>query len=302
MNWEEWLRNSKSPPSNTEDDKRGRTERQIRDALRAYRPLNGRDYAVYAKGSYANNTNVRLNYDVDIAVEYRGFFYFDLEFDLKGHEPSSVDIVAPSKDPYTRDEFKGDIRAALDAAFGPSAIEPGRIAFRVREKKTTLPADVVPCWEYRRYDRICSGKPVYHTGSRIYPSGGNQAENYPAQQLENGKAKNVRTGGRYKDMVRAFKRLQTRMVDEGILEEELPSYLTECLVYNVPDSDFGNSRYRDDMRAVLASIFNATLLNGDWNDWEEVNGLKYLFRGNKAWTRQQAHTIADAAWDYMEFD
>jgi hypothetical protein len=298
MNWEEWLRNSAAPPSKTEDEKRARTERQIKDALRAYSPLDGRNYVVYAKGSYINNTNVRLGYDVDIAVEYRGFFYYGLEFDLRGHDPSSVGIT-PSDDPYTRDDFKRDIRAALESAFGRSAIEPGRIAFRVREGKTTLPADVVPCWEYRRYDHPGGN---YHQGTRVYPSIGDPVENYPAQQLENGRAKNNHTGGRYKDMVRAFKRLQTRMADEGVLEEELASYLSECLVYNVADDDFGNFRYRDDMRAVLASVFNETLPNGDWNDWEEVNGLKYLFRGKHSWTREQVHVVADAAWDYLGFD
>ena len=301
MNWEEWLRNSAAPPSNTEDEKRARTEQQIRDALRAYGPLKGRDYVVYAKGSYANNTNVRLDYDVDIAVEYQGFAYYDLNFELKNHDPASLGIGS-SNDPYKRSEFKRDIRAALEAAFGQSAVEVGRIAFRVREKKMTLPADVVPCWEYHRYERLEGGRPIYEQGTRVFPSDGLPIDNYPAQQFARGIAKNKRTGGRYKDMVRAFKRLQTRMADEGVLEEELASYLSECLVFNVPDGKFGHSRYRDDVRAVLAVIFDATLPTGDWNDWEEVNGLKYLFRGNMDWTRKQVHAVADAAWDYLGFD
>jgi hypothetical protein len=301
MNWEQWLRRSAEPPSDNEDKKRERTQDQIRAALSTYEPLKGRNYAVYAKGSYANNTNVRLDYDVDVAVEYRGFFYHDLEFDLKGKPKSVVGLVS-SSDPYTRTEFKRDIGAALEAAFGKSAVKPGRIAYRVREKKTTLPADVVPCWEYRRYDRIENGTPVYQQGARIYPSDGGHVENYPAQQLQNGKAKNNRTGGRYKRMVRALKRLQSALVDSKQLKDELPSYLIECLVYNVPNDAFGHFTYKSDMRAVLMAIFNETLPNGTWNDWLEVNEMKYLFRGDKGWTREQVHSLADAAWNELGFE
>jgi hypothetical protein len=302
MDWEQWLRRSAQPPSDNEDQKRERTEKQIKEALRSYGPLQGRNYAVYAKGSYANNTNVRLDYDVDIAVEYRGFIYYDLEFDLKGKSPESVGI-RPSTDPYTRAEFKRDVQGALEAAFGKTAVESGRIAYRVREKKTTLPADVVPCWTYRRYDRIEWGELVYQQGTRVYPSSGSYINNYPAQQLKNGRKKNNSTDGRYKRMVRALKRLENLLVNDGQLNDELPSYLIECLVYNVPNKAFGHLfSYRADMREVLRTIFNATLPSGDWNDWEEVNELKYLFRGNPNWTREQVHSLANAAWDELGFE
>jgi hypothetical protein len=301
MDWEQWLRRSAEPPSDNEDQKRERTEKQIRDALSSHESLKGRNYVVYAKGSYANNTNVRLDYDVDVAVEYRGFFFSDLMFDLEGQPDSAVDVV-PTTDPYTCAQFKEDVRHALEMAFGKSAVDIGRIAYRVREKKTTLPADVVPCWEYRRYDRIVAGRPVYQQGTRVIPSSGVYINNYPAQQLQNGRDKNNRTGGRYKRMVRALKRLEGRLVSSGQLTEELPSYLIECLVYNVADASFGHSTYRADMRAVLATIFNETLVGGAWNDWEEVNELKYLFRGDKGWTREQVHNLAAAAWNEMGFE
>jgi hypothetical protein len=298
MNWEQWLRNSCSPPSETEDDKRRRTEQQIKDALRDYEPLQGRNYAVYTKGSYANNTNVRLDYDVDVAVEYRGYFYYDLCFDLEG-QPKEAANVVDSTDPYTRAQFKDDIKGALDAAFGASAVSTGRIAYRVRENKTSLPADVVPSWEYRRYDRTENGLPVFQEGSCVFPAGGKRTVNYPARQLAHGTDKNALTGRRYKRMVRALKRLQTRVVAEGLLSEPLPSYLIECLVYNVDNTAFNHDRYLADMRSVLATVFNETLSGGKWNEWEEVHGLHYLFKGTNSWTYEQAHQLADVAWDHM---
>jgi hypothetical protein len=127
MNWEQWLRSAAARPSNNEETNRDRTERQIVDALNDYPALAGRPWRVYVKGSYANNTNVRLNFDVDIAVEYYGYFYFDMALELKGHDQSEVGVV-DTTDTYSREEFKADIRGALEKAFGKSAIKPGRIA------------------------------------------------------------------------------------------------------------------------------------------------------------------------------
>jgi hypothetical protein len=115
MDWEQWLRESGAPPSDTEDEKRKRTEQQVREALQKHPALQGKAYSVYAKGSYANTTNVRLNYDVDIAVEYRGYFYSDLCFDLAGQPQSAVGVVDSQ---YWR--------RSLTRLFRPEIVIPGR--------------------------------------------------------------------------------------------------------------------------------------------------------------------------------
>lgn len=296
MDWDDWLRAAARPPSDTEDAKRDRTEQEIRDVLGRYEPLQGR-YRTYVKGSYANRTNVRLNFDVDIAVEYTGYFYSDLCFDLNGHSQSEVGVV-DSTDPYTREDFKRDINAALVAAFGSRAIEAGNIAYRVREDRTTLPADVVPSWEYRRYDGIdAAGNSIVHIGSRVYPSSGGYKNNFPKIQITRGTAKNDRTNRRYKRMVRCLKKMQTRLVENGTLDSELPSYLVECLVFNVPDYRFNSGSYLDDFRNVVGAVWSALQPDGGWEDWEEVHGLHYLFKGGFAKMRPAAHNLADKAWD-----
>lgn len=300
MNWEDWLNSAAKPPSDHEDSKWQRTLDQVRQSLNAHEPLKDRPWRIYAKGSYANNTNVRLNFDVDIAVEYYGYFYSDLSFELEGKDDSAVGVSA-STDTYTTAQFKKDILNALTTSYGKESIEAGDIAYRIRNGKTTLPADVVPCWEYRRYDSIKNGVPQYHQGSRIFTGSGKIVNNFPAQQLENGTAKNLRTGRRYKRLARALKKLQTRMLQAREIDNELPSYLMECLVYNVPDTMLGQDTYVADMRGVLGTVFNSTLATGDWNDWEEVNALKYLFRGHDKWTYEQVHQFADAAWNHMGY-
>lgn len=172
---------------------------------------------------------------------------------------------------------------------------------RGRSERPCLPTSS-RAGEYRRYDSLVNGVPSYNEGSRIYPSDGGYKDNYPKLQVSNGTAKNNRTRRRYKRMVRALKKLQAKLVADGKLSEELPSYLTECLVYNVPDDAFNNSAYKADMRMVLATIYNATLQDGDINDWHHVHQLQYLFRGTTDWTPAQVRTMADAVWTELGFD
>jgi hypothetical protein len=92
------------------------------------------------------------------------------------------------------------------------------------------------------------------------------------------------------------------MIDNGSTLPELPSYLIECLVYNVPNECFGNTTYLADMRQVLATIFNETLNNGDAaENWHEVHELRYLFKGNADWTVKSVHDFAGAAWVTLGF-
>lgn len=299
--WEATLRAWVRPPSDNEDDKRNKTEEEIKAALRASSLLKPVGYKVYAKGSYANNTNVWRDYDVDIAVECTDFYYHDQTGAAADVKKAAVESkFTPYKGGYTSKQFKADVEQALVDYYGRSAVERGNMAMRVREKKTTLPADVVPCFEYHLvYDTDFWGNVKYDQGTRIYPDKGSHIHNWPQQQYAQGVAKNDATGRRYKRMVRALKRLENELFKKGKLEAELPSFLMECLVYNVPNDQFNHKTYLRDMREVLRHIFNQTLKYEKCKDWLEVSERKYLFRPSQPWTWQQAHDLADQAWDYM---
>ncbi len=72
------------------------------------------------------------------------------------------------------------------------------MAMRVRERKTTFPADVVPCFEYHLiYGLDRQGLLLYHQGTRIFPDRGGRIDNWPQQQRERGNEKNNATGRRY---------------------------------------------------------------------------------------------------------
>jgi predicted nucleotidyltransferase len=300
--WESILRLWAKPPSENEDEKRKKTESQIRDALKASPSLSGMGYKVYAKGSYANNTNVRLDYDVDIAVECTDFYYHDKVGAAADVKKAAVERLFVSwSGRYSREDFKTAVAKALNNYFGATAITEGNIAFRVREKKTTLPADVVPCYEYHYiYDANAIGAPIYYKGTRIFPNKGSHIHNWSDQQLSCGNLKNDATGRRYKRMVRIIKRLENELVDAKVMDD-LPSFFMECLVYNVPNEYFKNRNYKDDLRAVLASIFNASKQSEKCKDWLEASERKYLFHPSQPWTMQQAHDLASNAWNLIGY-
>lgn len=85
---EEKLEGWTGPSSPTEKDKQERTERMIREAFDAHEEFDGyrSKFAIYAKGSYANNTNVKSDSDVDIVIECKDVYYWE------EHDPSAGGI------------------------------------------------------------------------------------------------------------------------------------------------------------------------------------------------------------------
>jgi len=299
--WELMLAAWSKPQSDTENEKRTRTERAITDALNAVDEIRSLPIHVYAKGSYDNRTNVRLDSDVDINVEYTGIAYYDFTDGLQGTTGDEAGFQ-PVIRPYSPAQLKDDVERALAATFTPSAVQRGNKAITLREQNNRLAADIVPCFTYYRYyGRGPGGRLLEHKGTKLFPDRGTPVINWPRQHYDNGVAKNAATGKRFKSLVRILKRLENELV-ANTDAPAVPSYLIECLVYNVPNDAFGHSRLTDDLQAVLAHIWNNTRTGADCNDWVEVNGLKWLFYGSQPWTWQQAHAFADRAWNYVGFE
>lgn len=298
--WEDRLASWTGPASDTEDDKRDRTEREIKKALAAHPGLSRQTVKVYAKGSYANNTNVRLDSDVDIAVENTSIFHPD---GLDEGDVTREEIgFTPYDGPYpTFESFKQAVHEALVDAFGTRAVRRENKCITVRERSTTLPADVVPCWTYHDYYRSPSGRATYQQGTVLWADRNKaRVENYPQQHYDNGVSKNQRTRRRYKETVRVVKRLENEMVDARVIEP-VPSYLIECLVYACPDHVFSRMSWVEIVRGVLGTVYDHTRTREpDGDRWLEVNDIKYLFHPAQKWTQQQAHRFSDAAWDYLE--
>lgn len=290
--WEATLREWARPSSDTEGEKCERAERMIRSAINLYPGFTGSRPKVYAKGSYANNTNVRLDSDVDVVVEWKRAFYYDGR-NVPSFTPAAANIVSTS-DQFGL--FKLHVHVALIKKFGVDAIDPGNKAFDVHENTARVDADVVPCWEYRQY--YGRGPEDFVAGTLLIADDGKEIVNWPAQQRIHGNRKNVSTAGRYKFLTRSWKRLRNEMVARGIpAAVPIRSYLIECLLYNVPDEDFAGPSFLVALRRALAEIVVRISA-----DWVEVNNLKWLFADDQPWTLAQAKSFALSALIYLDGD
>ena len=290
--WESTFRSWGQAPSQTELDKCDNAERAIRKAIAANSSLAARSISVFAQGSYANRTNVRQDSDVDICVLCRDVFYYDLPF---GVLPESFGFTSVN---YEYARFKNEVGAALSDYFGYSAVTRGNKAFDVHANSYRVDADVVPAFKYRWYTSVSA----YHEGTKFLPDDGGEIINWPHQSYANGVSKNQQTGDRFKAMVRIMKRLRNEMSEAAIrAAKPIPSFLNECLVWNVPNEGFGHNTFKGDVGYVIADLWKNTRTVDSCGTWGEINELKSLFRGGQVWTREQTNTFLQAGWDYVGF-
>jgi hypothetical protein len=293
MSLEDKLCGWTGPSSATEQDKQDRTERMIRDAVREHAAFDNCDLTVYAKGSYANNTNVKADSDVDIAVQCGDVMYWEEASDGAGLPGSPYTSI------WTPTKLRSELRTALEAKFPGQVDSSGSTAFRINSSSARVDADVVPCFDYRYYLSTSN----FRDGAKVFKTNGESFENFPAQQLENGRAKNIRTNLRYKKAVRIMKRVENVMFEADV-HDAVPSYFVECLVYRCPDSILLRSTWTEVVRGVILHIWES--LEGpepstESERWLEVNDCKFLFHQSQEWTRSDGRSFVKAAWNYLGY-
>lgn len=295
--WEDVFRTWGSAPSTTEQTKCENAERAICKAIDASGKLNVRDIEVFAQGSYANRTNVPQDSDVDICILCKDAFFTDYSLSKDMND----DVLEYIPTSFLYQDFKNDVHAALKLYFGTASVTRGNKAFNVHANTYRLDADVVPCLEHRRVLGTPENNWIEY-GTELHSDNGGQIINWPRQNYDNGVAKNDATGRRFKAMVRIFKRLRYEMIDNGHeAAEPIPSFLLECLAWNVPNEGFGHDEYCDDVRYSIAHLWNETRTDEQCSEWGEINELKYLFCPVQPWTREQVNSFLDAAWNYIGF-
>jgi hypothetical protein len=290
--WEDIFNQWSKPPGKTEQDKCENAEKAIRDAIAVNDRLKYRDIKVFPQGSYHNNTNVRKDSDVDIAVVCYDVFFTDYP------DGTSDETFGNKSSDYSYTTYKNEVEEALVKHFGRTSVKQGNKAFDIKENSYHVEADVAPFFEHRRYHKSGS----YLSGVELRPDNGipDKVINWPDRHYKNGVSKNNDTGRRYKSLVRIIKSLSNHMAEENVSQaQNIMGFLIECLVWNVPNDHFGYDTLRSDVRRCLACLFNNTMKYDKCSEWGEVSELKYLFRGPQKWTREQAHNFIDAAWDYL---
>lgn len=298
-NVEGLLRRYTKPSSEAEQERQDAAEVLVREAVAAAPALAGLKLSVVPKGSYKNNTNVRLDSDVDVAVVSHEVAYWD-DSQLPASDRTRI-VHRPATNWLEPAQLRAALVTACERVAGKANVHPGRVSIQidaVQSRRTSV--DVVPSYDFRRYVRRADGSIGMHTGMRVVPTSGSTLTNWPDQQYKNGVAKNTRTGTRYKQLVRVMKNVENDLVAAGRIAE-LPSYFIECLVYNVPDAAFGHSTLTEDARETILSIYNFTKDDASSHQTLEVNGMKWLFRSGQTWTPALAKDFATKAWNQLGF-
>ncbi len=308
-NWHAIFETWQKPPSDTEQEKADNAARMIGDALRADSSLGGRDFTVYASGSYRNNTNVRLDSDVDTAVVFNEAWFCSYPED----ERPNAELLGFVDAKYGLPQFRDDIEKALVKAFGRAGVTAGDKAFDVHENSYRLDADAAVFLQHRRYtgDQNASGGWLYWEGVEMRPrkDPSKRIINWHQQHYDQGVARNEATKRRFKRVTRILKRLRNEMLTEGdqaqkAAAEKAPSFLIECLVFNAPDDNFNRAdHYYDDVKAVVATMWTRTKPGAEdvHSKLVEVSRMKYLFRSGQPWAVADAHEFLLQAWQYVGF-
>jgi hypothetical protein len=232
-----------------------------------------KDFSILFQGSYGNATNVYRDSDVDIVIRLNQTFYSDLS-KLESGAKSSFNAKYPDVT-YGYDEFKADVFSWLTSKFG-SDVKPGKKAFFIKGNNLRRDVDILVCAKLRRYREGSTGTDVqYDEGICFFLPDRTRIVNFPQQHADNCTTKHQSSNHWFKRIVRVYKNMRSRMVDDGFLEAGVaPSYFIEGMLWNVPDGSFGKT-----IEDSFVNTFN-WLLQVDKTQLACANDLHWLVRDN----------------------
>jgi hypothetical protein len=301
--WKGLFTSWSKPPSDTEEAKAARAATMIREAIAEHAPLQQKRTSVYATGSYRNNTNTRFESDIDIAVILHDCFFSEYP---AGTPPQATDLGNVGVR-YGLSEFREDVGDALVGKFGRPGVSRGAKAFDVHANTVRLDADVAVFLEHRRYTGRRNADGTWHFLEGVEMRGTNNARiiNWHKEHYSNGVIKNDRTCRRYKRVARILKRLRDDMQSSSDTATRsaanVPSFLLECLAYNASDDCYQRDHLYDDVRAVIAEMWNKTTAETEDLVLVEVSGMKRLFGSPQPWSKGDAHAFLLSAWQHVGF-
>jgi len=272
---ESQLENFSKPISDSEEQRCKNMINMIKDAINDYYnntndyKMKIDNYEIFLQGSYANNTNVKQNSDVDICVMYKNVFRYRM--------PSGYSLDGKYSDStLSYKELRDSIKNALIKKFGESRVIDKNKAIRILSNTYTTDADVVVAFQYRYY----TNQDNFKEGIAYTALDGTNVVNYPKIHIENGNKKNIATNHMYKKMVRIFKKIMYDMQDDNIdLSKEVKGFVLECMCYNYPNDklyQYMDTKYTENLKNMINYFINNSL-----SLWKEVNEIKELFGTEK---------------------
>jgi hypothetical protein len=297
--WNSWLESAEKPASDHEEAKIMRAATLVTDIVNSNTWMLLQGVSVQPQGSYFNNTNVRLEADMDLRMEVP---HIKVEY-MPGVTPAETSHIMTYTDgPRSYAEINSDLRRSLETdlveRFGRLSVDAsGQKAIKVHGLDgSRADCDLVPTFALNVFMKGLYA-PYMVRGVAILGRSDGWTYNFPEQHNENGIAKRSRTSHRFKRNVRMLKRLNYELETLGDIPRRIPSFFVECLVYVVEDDFFlveADDRY-DRILRILYRLRDR-LSDPVWcNDATEVNEIKYLFRTNTSWTSAEALNFVNAA-------
>lgn len=286
---EDEIKNWAKPASDTEDTRMKNSRDAVVFALQKDPLLDDSKIKIIDKGSSYNNTNVKLQADVDFSIVNENTFFYKIP---EGYSKEFFGLVDSNK---SFSSYKQSVINSIYNYFNTSEIDNSKDkCTRIRKNSNRVDIDVVPTFRYRLY----SSSGSYKNGVAFYSDSDILIINFPEQHTENGIKKNNNTGRKYKRIVRILKRLKSKMKEDGVLiSEAITSFLIESLVWNVEDDIFNqNDNYSEILRNVLVDIYNNTS-----EDWNEVSNILKLFHADRKWTVVDVKAFVNQVWEYGNF-
>jgi hypothetical protein len=143
----------------------------------------GKKIVLLVQGSYANNTNIRTQSDVDIAVILESTFIPEYKANVTKKDYNF------SEPTFTVQSLKDEIEQALKQKFNGEGVERKDKSIKIHGNTYRVDSDVVAAYRFRDYrgdDRFDADN--YVGGIEILPDSGGKIINYPEQHIKNGRA------------------------------------------------------------------------------------------------------------------
>ena len=275
--------------SDAEDTRMKNSRSAVETALQNDPLLDDSKIKIIDKGSSHNNTNVKLQADVDYSLVNENTFFCKLP---AGYTKEHFGLIDSSE---SFSLYKQSIINSVYRHFSPVEIDNSKDkCTTIKKNSSRVDIDVVPTFRYRLYYTDGS----WENGVAFYSDSDVLIVNFPEQHTKNGIEKNNNTGRKYKRIVRILKRLKTKMIEDGILvSDNITSFLIESLVWNVDDDIFNqNGSYLEILRNVLVEIHDNTS-----EDWNEVSNMLRLFHADRKWTVSDVKTFINQVQMYSNF-
>lgn len=286
------------PASETEEQRISNTISMIKDAIKESDELKNKDIDIFVQGSYANNTNVRANSDVDVCIMLKDNFYSEYP------EGLTRECYGFMKGTNDYSIFRKQVIRALINKYGDDNVIQGNKSIKIKSTSYRVEADAVPSFQYRNYKYIDSKDPEkYIEGIKFFAQSGEEIINYPKVHIENGKEKNAQTQRRYKRLVRIFKRIRYKMIDDKEpVNSGITSFLIECLLWNIPNSIYNSyDTWTERIKQAIKYLYANTDDENKCQDWGEVSEMLYLFHSERKWDYKMVNDFMTQLWKYLEF-